>query len=277
MTDRYAVIGNPVGHSKSPLIHRSFAQATGQDIEYSAIESTVERFAATVQAFRDSGGRGMNVTTPFKLQAFELAESHSERARQAGAANTLCFESNHIIADNFDGVGLVTDIQRNLGFALSGKRVLMLGAGGAVRGALLPFLAEHPAELVIANRTAIRAQTLASSIATMTVTHAKIRGVSCDDIAEESFDLVVNGTSASLSGDLVPVSPAVFAARGMAYDMTYGRGLTPFLKLAQSAGVAQLHDGVGMLVEQAAAAFHRWRGVRPDTRALIDQLTVALV
>jgi shikimate dehydrogenase len=277
MTDRYAVIGNPISHSKSPLIHSSFAKATGQDIEYSAIESTVERFAGAVHAFRDSGGCGMNVTAPFKLQAFELADSHSERALQAGASNTLRFESNRIIADNFDGVGLVTDIQHNLGLSLLGKRVLLLGAGGAVRGALMPFLAEHPAELVIANRTEARAQTLASAIATMAVTHAKIRGTSFTNIGDEQFDLVVNGTSASLTGDLPPVASSVFAPGCMAYEMVYGRGLTPFLKLARDAGVTRLADGVGMLVEQAAEAFQHWRGVRPDTRSVIDKLTVALV
>ena len=276
MTDRYAVIGNPISHSKSPIIHSSFAKATGQDIEYIAIESSAERFAGAVHAFRDSGGRGMNVTAPFKLQAFELADAHSEHALQAGASNTLRFESNRIVADNFDGVGLVKDIQRNLGFTLMGKRVLLLGAGGAVRGALMPFLAEHPAELVIANRTEARAQALAAAVSTMAVTHAKIRGTSFANIAEEQFDLVVNGTSASLTGELPPISPAVFAPDGMAYEMVYGRGLTPFLRLAKQAGVRQLADGVGMLVEQAAEAFHHWRGVSPDTRAVIAQLTVPL-
>jgi shikimate dehydrogenase len=277
MTDRYAVIGNPISHSKSPLIHGSFATATGQDIEYGAIESTVERFTGAVRAFRDDGGRGMNVTAPFKLQAFELADAHSERALQAGASNTLRFEANRIIADNFDGVGLVTDIQRNLKFALMGKRVLMLGAGGAVRGALMPFLAEHPAELVIANRHAERALALAGAVATMAVTHARIRGTSFADIGDEQFDLVINGTSASLTGALPPIAPTAFAPGGMAYEMVYGRGLTPFLKLAKAAGARQLADGVGMLVEQAAEAFYHWRGVRPDTRPVIDQLTVPLV
>jgi shikimate dehydrogenase len=277
MTDRYAVIGNPISHSKSPLIHSSFAKATGQDIAYSAIESTVERFAGAVHAFRDSGGRGMNVTAPFKLQAFELADAHSERALQAGASNTLRFEANRIIADNFDGVGLVTDIQHNLGLSLLGKRVLMLGAGGAVRGALMPFLAEHPAELVIANRTEARAQSLASAVATMAVTHTRIRGTSFANITEQQFDVVVNGTSASLTGELPPIAATVFAPSGMAYEMVYGRGLTPFLRLAKGAGVTRLADGVGMLVEQAAEAFHHWRGVRPDTRQVIDKLTVPLV
>jgi shikimate dehydrogenase len=230
-----------------------------------------------VHAFRDSGGRGMNVTAPFKLQAFELADAHSERALQAGASNTLRFEGNRIIADNFDGVGLVTDIQQNLHFPLLGKRVLMLGAGGAVRGALMPFLAEHPAELVIANRHEERALALASAVATMAVTHAKIRGASFAGIGDEQYDLVINGTSASLTGELPPVAPTVFARGSMAYEMVYGRGLTPFLKLAKGAGAKHLADGVGMLVEQAAEAFLHWRGVRPDTHAVVRQLTVALI
>ena len=276
MTDRYAVIGNPISHSKSPVIHTSFAQATGQDIAYSAIESTPEGFADAVRAFRDSGGSGMNVTAPFKLLAYELADAQSEHALQAGASNTLRFEDGRIIADNFDGIGLVTDIQHNLGFRLAGKRVLMLGAGGAVRGALMPFLAEHPSELVIANRTEARAQALASAVATMAVTHAKIRGTSFLDPALQGFDLVLNGTSASLKGELPPVAASVFAPGGMAYEMVYGRGLTPFLRLARSAGAGQLVDGVGMLVEQAAEAFLHWRGVRPDTRPVIDKLTVPL-
>jgi shikimate dehydrogenase len=275
--DRYAVIGNPIGHSRSPLIHASFAKATGQDIEYTAIESTRERFADDVRAFRASGGRGMNVTTPFKLQAFELADTRSERALQAGAANTLCFEGDRIIAENFDGVGLVTDIQRNLGFSLAGRRILMLGAGGAVRGALMPVLAEHPAELVIANRHAGAATALAAALAPAAVTQTVVRGCGFDEIGSRAFDLVINGTSASLGGELPAIDPRAFAATAMAYEMVYGRGLTPFLKLAQNAGVARLADGIGMLVEQAAEAFLRWRGVRPETRAVIAQLTVPLV
>jgi len=275
--DSYAVIGNPIGHSRSPIIHASFATQTGQDIEYTAIESTPERFADDVRAFRARGGRGMNVTTPFKLLAFELADTRSERALQAGAANTLCFEQGRIIAENFDGVGLVTDIQRNLGFSLAGRRILMLGAGGAVRGALMPILAESPAELVIANRHAERATALTAALGPLTAAQTAVRGCSLDGIGSLPYDLVINGTSASLGSELPAIDPGAFSATGMAYEMVYGRGLTPFLKLAQRAGVTRLADGIGMLVEQAAEAFLRWRGVRPATRAVIAQLTVPLV
>ena len=272
MTDRYAVIGNPIGHTKSPLIHGMFANATAQDLEYSAIEGPLDGFADVVHAFRDSGGRGMNVTAPFKLQAFELADELTERARLAGAVNALKFKSGRILADNFDGVGLVNDIQRNLGSAMRDRRVLLLGAGGAARGALLPFLEQQPALLVIANRTAGKAEQLAAECSQ----HGAVRGGAYADIGNGRFDIVVNATSASLKGELPPLLPSVFSADGLAYELLYGKGLTPFLRLAQNAGVKRMADGVGMLVEQAAEAFVWWRGVRPETRAVIDALTVPL-
>lgn len=272
MVDRYAVIGNPIGHTKSPLIHRSFAQATGQVLDYSAIEGRLDGFADDVLAFRAAGGRGMNVTAPFKLQAFELADAPSERARLAGAVNALKFEDGRILADNFDGVGLLNDIQRNLGLPLAGKRVLLLGAGGAARGAVLPFLAAGPRELVIANRSRDKAVALAASVAGQ----GPLRAAGYDELAGEGFDLVVNATSASLHGELPPVPATVFAPAGLAYELAYGKGLTPFLQLAARAGVARLADGVGMLVEQAAEAFVWWRGVRPDTAAVIRELTLPL-
>ena len=271
MSDRYAVIGNPIGHSKSPLIHTAFAKATNQDLEYTAIEAQLDGFAAVVHAFRANGGKGLNVTVPFKLQAFELATDQLERAQLAGAANALKFERDRVFADNFDGVGLVNDIQRNLSVALKGKRVLLLGAGGAARGVLLPLLAERPAELAIANRTVEKAQELARTVGAGN----RIVGCGYRDIAG-TFDIVVNATSASLKGELPPIVPAVFATDALAYEMVYGKGLTPFLRLAQNAGVKRLADGVGMLVEQAAEAFVWWRGVRPQTRTLIDKLTVPL-
>ncbi|MBA3776210.1 MAG: shikimate dehydrogenase [Betaproteobacteria bacterium] len=271
MSDHYAVIGNPIGHSRSPLIHGAFAKTTGQDLEYTAIEGPLDGFAAVVHSFRANGGRGLNVTAPFKLQAFELATDKLERAQLAGAANALKFERDRVFADNFDGVGLVNDIQRNLSVALKGKRVLMLGAGGAARGALLPFLAEQPAELTIANRTVEKAQELARAVGA----GSRIVGCGYRDIAG-SFDIVVNATSASLKGELPPIAPDVFATDALAYELVYGKGLTPFLRLAQNAGVKRLADGVGMLVEQAAEAFVWWRGVRPQTRTLIDKLTVPL-
>jgi shikimate dehydrogenase len=273
MTDRYAVIGNPISHTKSPLIHGLFAKATGQDLAYGAIEGPLDNFAGAVRAFRDDGGRGMNVTAPFKLQAYELADERSERAQLAGAVNALKFENGRIAADNFDGIGLVNDIQNNLGMRLAGKRVLMLGAGGAARGALLPFLAQQPALFAIANRTVAKAHALADQVRE----RGRVIGGGYGDFAGERFDVVVNATSASLKGELPPVAPTVFASGCLAYELVYGKGLTPFLRLAQNAGARRLADGVGMLVEQAAEAFVWWRGVRPETRDAIDALKVPLV
>ena len=269
MTDRYALIGNPVSHSKSPLIHTEFAQATGQDLEYTTIESTADDLAARIHAFRAAGGKGMNVTAPFKVLAMALATDRLERAALSGATNTLKFEGDRILADNVDGVGLVADIQRNLRVPLAGRRVLLLGAGGAVRGALLPFLQQRPAELVVANRTPARAVELAQA----TRGHARIAGCGYADLANERFDIVVNGTSASLRGELPAVPSGVFAASALAYDLVYGKGLTPFMRMAQDAGARRIADGVGMLVEQAAEAFHWWRGVRPDTSTMIARMT----
>ncbi len=276
MTDRYAVIGNPISHSKSPLIHGMFALATAQDMAYTTIlgpTDSAQGFADTVRAFRDQGGRGLNVTAPFKLLACELADELSERAQQAGAANALKFEAGRIVADNFDGIGLVNDIQRNQGLRLGGKRVLLLGAGGAARGALLPLLEERPALLVIANRNAATAQALAQPLA---ATHP-MRGGGYTEIGSEPFDLVINATSASMQGVAPPLPASLFAPDALACELVYGKGLTPFLRLAQSAGVTRLADGVGMLVEQAAEAFAWWRGVRPATHAAIARLTVPLV
>ena len=276
MTDQYAVIGNPIGHTKSPLIHGIFAQATRQDLHYSAIEGPVEpqgAFAGVVRAFAASGGKGINVTAPFKLDAFAMSDERSERASLAGAANALKFEGGRILADNFDGIGLVRDIEINLGLPMAGKRVLMLGAGGAARGALLPFLAAGPAEMVIANRDVDKARALSGDVAGCGPLTA------CgyaDLVAMGRFDLVVNATSASLVGDLPPVPPSVFCPAGAAYELAYGKRLTPFLRLARNAGVRSVADGVGMLVEQAAEAFAWWRGVRPETATVIERLTVPL-
>ncbi|WP_114812962.1 shikimate dehydrogenase [Paraburkholderia kururiensis] len=277
MTDQYAVIGNPIGHTKSPLIHGLFAEAEQQAMSYVAIEGPLDpedAFARVVRQFADKGGKGMNVTAPFKLKAFALADEPSERAALAGAANALKFESGRIIAENFDGIGLLRDIEVNLGVPLAGKRVLMLGAGGAARGAVLPFLAAGPAELVIANRDVAKAEALVAQVGSPgTALHARGYG---DLPAMGRFDLVVNATSASLTGELPPVPPGVFSPAGTAYELAYGKRLTPFLRLARNAGVHGVADGVGMLVEQAAEAFAWWRGVRPQTAAIIDRLTVPL-
>ncbi|OJA33247.1 shikimate dehydrogenase [Burkholderia ubonensis] len=274
MTDRYAVIGNPIGHTKSPLIHGLFAQQTRQDISYTAIEGPIEpagAFAAAVRAFFEDGGKGINVTAPFKLDAFAMSDERSERAMLAGAANALKFDGGRILADNFDGIGLVRDIEANLHLPMAGKRVLVLGAGGAARGALLPFLEAAPAELVIANRDVDKARALAAQVAG----RGSVVAVSYADLARMGrFDLVVNATSASLTGDLPPVPPSVFSPAGTAYELAYGKRLTPFLRLAKNAGVHGIADGVGMLVEQAAEAFAWWRGIRPETSSVIDRLAV---
>jgi shikimate dehydrogenase len=267
MTDRYAVIGNPIEQSKSPLIHTAFAQVTGQDIAYTKVLSPLGEFAKTVDAFRAAGGRGMNVTAPFKLDAFAYATDLAPSAQMAGAVNAMKFEGDRVYAENFDGVGLVRDVVHNLGCPLQGRRVLILGAGGATRGALLPILAQAPAEVVIVNRTVAKHQAGA----------VPVQGMGYADLGDQTFDVVFNATSASLTAELPPLPATVFAPTCLAYELAYGKGLTPFLKLAQQAGVSHLADGVGMLAEQAAEAFEWWRGVRPDTAAVIQQLTVPLV
>lgn len=277
MTDRYAVIGNPIEQSKSPLIHMAFAQVTGQDIEYTKVLGPLGGFAAAVDAFRAAGGRGMNVTAPFKLDAFAYATDLAPSAQMAGAVNAMKFEGGKVYAENFDGVGLVRDVVHNLGCPLRGKRVLVLGAGGATRGALLPLLAEQPAELVIVNRTVAKAEELAALGRQHHGGQAPVQGVGYDQLQGRQFDVVFNATSASLTAELPPLPASVFAAGALAYELAYGKGLTPFLRLAQQAGVTRLADGVGMLAEQAAEAFAWWRGVRPDTQGVIRELTVPLV
>jgi len=263
MTDRYAVFGHPIAHSKSPQIHTAFARQTGQDMTYEAILAPLDGFAVSVAAFIAAGGRGANVTVPFKEEAFRLASRLSPRAQRAGAVNTLVFEADGIFGDNTDGAGLVADLTRNLHCALAGKRVLLLGAGGAARGVIEPLLDQQPAALVIANRTVSRAEELAELFG------RGIRACSFDAV-DTPFDLVINATAASLAGDLPPLSPRVFTPDTLAYDMMYGRD-TPFLDFARTHG-ARTADGLGMLVEQAAEAFCLWRGVRPDTAPVIARL-----
>jgi shikimate dehydrogenase len=272
MTDRYAVFGNPLSHTKSPLIHMTFARDTGEDIDYGKIESPLDDFAASVETFRGAGGRGINVTAPFKLEAYALATRLMPRAECAGAANCLKFDDDEIIAENFDGIGLVRDIERNLGVSLAGKRVLLLGAGGAARGAMLPILEMQPARLTIVNRTRSKAEALRSQFARFGEVEVK----DGFEVGSSSFDVVLNGTSASLRGELPEFAGGAVAAGCLAYEFAYGNGLTPFLRFARSAGAGRLADGVGMLVEQAAEAFAWWRGTRPDTSRLIADLTVPL-
>ena len=279
MPDRYAVIGHPIAHSKSPFIHRLFAQATAQDMAYEAIDGGAEPggFERAVQAFRAAGGRGLNVTLPFKLAALRMADEASMDARLAGAANTLRLDRGRIEAHNTDGIGLVRDIEHNLGTPLRARRVLLLGAGGATRGVVLPIARAGAARILIANRTADKAQALARELAPH-LGGVAIAGGGLDALAAgEAFDVVINATSASLSGQAPAVPATAFATGALAYDMVYGKGLTPFLRLAQAAGCTHVMDGVGMLVEQAAESFALWRGVRPDTRAVLARLSVPLV
>jgi shikimate dehydrogenase len=275
--DRYAVIGHPIGHSKSPLIHQAFAQATGQSLSYEKIEGPLGQFAATVDRFREAGGLGLNVTVPFKTDACAYATDLAESARAAGAANALKFTGDRCHAQNFDGVGLVRDIVHNLGHRVRGRRVLLLGAGGATRGALLPLLAEGPARLCVVNRTVDKAHALVGFFHSQGASTQVLQGGGYADLGQDTFDLVINATSASLTADLPPLPASALHPDGLAYDMVYGKGLTPFLQLAQKAHVRHLADGVGMLVEQAAEAFAWWRGVRPDTQPVIRQLRMPLV
>lgn len=250
MTDRYAVIGNPIAHSKSPAIHAAFARQCGQDLTYEAILGPLDGFRAAVAAFRHSGGRGMNVTVPFKLEALELADKPTERARQAGAANTLRFDADGIFGDNTDGIGLVRDIRDRLGFPLCDRRILILGAGGAARGVVLPLLEESPALLAIANRSVDKAAALKTQFAPF----GELLVGGFGDFAGGGFDLVINATSASLGTQSLQLPAGLFAAGALAYDMVYGKGETPFLRDARAQGAARGADGLGMLVAQAAFA-----------------------
>jgi shikimate dehydrogenase len=269
--DRYAVIGHPVAHSKSPDIHARFAAQTQQNLIYERLLAPLDGFAAAVRSFAQQGGRGANVTLPFKLQAHALATVLTQRAEAAGAVNTLKFDGNTILGDNTDGVGLVADIVRNAGTAVTGKTVLLLGAGGAARGVVMPLLSEAPAELVIANRTQSKAVELAQRFS------ARHSNIHASDLValDRPFDIIVNATSASLGTDLPQISPTVFGTGTFAYDMMYGRQPTVFMRFAVQHG-ASARDGLGMLIEQAAESFFVWRGVRPDTASVFAELRAKL-
>jgi len=267
--DRYAVMGNPVAHSKSPEIHQRFARQFRHNIEYLAIQVDPGGFPQAVEQFRASGGKGLNVTVPFKLEAFRLADHLSERAKLAGAVNTLKFEPDgRIFGDNTDGVGLVHDIELNLGFSIKGKQILVLGAGGAVRGVLGPLLKHHPARLVLANRTVSKARDLAYHFQE----HGKIEVSTFEELRGKHFDIVINGTSASLNDQVPPLPETLFTREALAYDMMYGDRPTAFLEWAALHNAARTADGLGMLVEQAAESYFVWRNVRPDTRPVIAAL-----
>jgi len=265
MSDRYCVIGNPIAHSKSPIIHAAFAAQTGHVLSYVRELAPIAGFDAHVQGLIAAGFRGANVTMPFKLDAARIATRLSARAQAAGAVNTLSFIDGAILGDNTDGPGLVADIVRNAGVDLHGKRVLLLGAGGAARGVVLPLLEGGAAAVVVANRTRATADALVAAFA-----DARVTACEYSDIATR-FDVVINATSTSLAGALPPVTPAAFGAGTLAYDMMYAAQPTPFMDFAASHG-AQVRDGLGMLVEQAAEAFLLWRGVRPDTTPVLAAL-----
>lgn len=267
----YAVVGHPVGHSKSPRIHSLFAAQTGEPVEYTAIQAPLDGFAQTVHDFFAQGGGGLNVTVPFKEQAWALAAQRTGRAEKAGAANTLFLDSQgQLVADNTDGAGLVRDLVENHGLSLGGRRVLVLGAGGAVRGVLGPLLAQAPAELVIANRTLARAEALVALFADV-AGESRLSACGFDQL-QGSFDIVINGTSASLQDDLPPIPGTTISADTTVYDMMYGAGVTTFNRWALEQGAARALDGLGMLVEQAAESFLVWRGVRADTAPVIKAL-----
>jgi len=273
VTDRYAVIGNPVAHSKSPFIHTEFAGQTGQDLVYELILAPVNGFATAVENFRAQRGFGLNVTLPFKLEAFALAQERSARALDAQAVNTLKFEGATIYGDNTDGIGLVRDIQTNLAFPIEGRDVLLMGAGGAAQGALGMLLDAKPARLVVANRTPQKAEQLVERWRRARgLGPALLDASGYAELRGREFELIVNSTSASLSNAVPELPDGVFARDCLAYDMMYGQGLTPFLEKALTQGAARLADGIGMLVEQAAESFFIWRGVRPQTAPVIAAL-----
>lgn len=277
MIDEYVVIGHPIAHSKSPMIHAMFAAQTGQAMHYDRLLAPLDGFVGTVQAFRAAGGKGMNVTVPFKLEACALADQLTPRARLAGAVNTLKFDDAQVLGDNTDGLGLVNDIVQNAQCTLQDKRILLLGAGGAARGVLLPLMAQQPAAITIANRSVDKAEQLVALFAPHNPAAIDLRASSFADLGQ-AYDVIINATSAGLSNQALPITDAVFCAGALAYDMVYGATPSAFLQQAAAHG-AWTRDGLGMLVEQAAASFFWWRGVWPETapvlRALQQSLMVA--
>ena len=272
-SDRYAVFGNPIKHSKSPQIHAAFAAQCAQKIQYRAVRVEEGEFATATARFFADGGRGLNITLPFKRAAFEFADELSPRAQQAGAVNTLSWtENGRCLGDNTDGVGLIRDMIANLGWSVAAQRVLVLGAGGAVRGVLEPLLRERPAQLLLVNRTVGKAVQLAQDFSGL----GPVAGGGFDSLEGRRFDLLINGTSASLSGDLPPLPDSLLTERSCCYDMMYGSEPTVFMRWAAQHTAWAVADGLGMLVEQAAESFYIWRQLRPQTRPVIAELRAAM-
>jgi len=271
-TDRYAVVGYPVRHSWSPFIHGLFAKQTGQSLTYTRMEVAPEHLQAEVAAFFESGGKGLNITVPHKQAACLLTRYRTPRAEIAGAVNTIAAQETGLLGDNTDGAGLVTDLTRNLSLALDNTRILLLGAGGAARGVLGPLLGESPEYLEIANRDGNRAVQLAKEFAPL----GDIAGSGFDAISTgKTFDLVLNATSASLQDSVPPIPPSVIGPTTLCYDMAYGKGDTAFTRWAKNAGAGRAETGWGMLVEQAAESFFLWRGVKPDTKPVLEAVKTA--
>jgi shikimate dehydrogenase len=267
--DNYAVFGNPIKHSKSPLIHAAFARQCEQRLRYRAVLVALDGFAEAVRKFFAEGGAGLNVTVPFKREAFEIAGRLSPRARRAGAVNTLSMAEDGVIeGDNTDGVGLVRDMVANLGWTVQSRRVLLLGAGGAARGVLEPLLREHPRQLLVVNRTAEKAERLAAEFADL----AAVAAGGLDRLRDGSFDLIVNATSAGLAGEMPELPDSLLTERSCCYDMVYGAEPTPFMRWAAHHAAWAVADGLGMLVEQAAESFFIWRHLRPETGPVIRQV-----
>lgn len=275
MRDRYAVIGNPISHSKSPVIHTEFARITGQNMSYSALFAPRDGFSRALIEFARQGGKGLNVTLPFKEEAFRVASRVSERASAAKAVNTLTREGDGWVGDNTDGAGLVRDLTVNLGFQIADARILLLGAGGAARGILVPLLHQQPRSLTVVNRTAARARQLQKEVNENPELARIAPRLSVSDyqsIGGDTVELIINATSASFEGDALPLPSIVFEWSRLVYDLMYGAGVTPFLRLARDSGAQRITDGIGMLVEQAAESFYVWRGLRPPTQDLIARL-----
>ncbi|MEE9492061.1 MAG: shikimate dehydrogenase [Gammaproteobacteria bacterium] len=268
MTDRYAVMGNPIGHSKSPQIHSLFARQTGQDLSYEAMLVPVDEFAAAVSHFCQQGGHGLNVTVPFKQQAWELATQLSERAERAGAVNTLTVNDGVLTGENTDGVGLVRDLTNNHAVSLSGKQILLLGAGGAARGVIAPLIEQSPATMTLANRTVSKAIELADQFSDLDI----INGCGFSDLAGGVYDIIINATAAGLSRQVPDLPAGVIKPGTVCYDMMYSQEPTAFMEYAHTQGAGKAVDGLGMLVEQAAESFYIWRGVRPETAEVIKAL-----